>query len=307
MKLNPYQKTAITTVFATLFLIFVGGLVRATGAGLGCPDWPKCFGTWIPPTSLAGLSPKFDPSQFNVWKTWIEYINRLVGAIIGLLIIATFMRSFRYRVGKPGVFYSSIVALLLVLVQGWLGGQVVKSGLSEWMITIHMILALVIVNILLYAAFKSTSEFLTIRLSESSRCVLYRTGVVLLILTLIQLVIGTQVREAVDVIKEAANPLERSTWIGNIGTIFLVHRSYSWLLLVSGAFLGCKLFKVEKKGLITKIGYANIGLIMLQILVGIGLEFLDMPPAFQVIHLVGIALMVSGQFLFLLIIQLRTE
>ena len=101
MKLNAYQKTAIVTVFATLFLILVGGLVRAAGAGLGCPDWPKCFGTWIPPTSADALPAGFDESQFNVWKTWIEYINRLIGVLIGFLITATFALSFRYRKEKP--------------------------------------------------------------------------------------------------------------------------------------------------------------------------------------------------------------
>ena len=72
MKLNAFQKTAIGTVFATIFLIFIGGLVRASGAGLGCPDWPRCFGTWVPPTNLSDLPPQFDPNQFNVVKTWTE-------------------------------------------------------------------------------------------------------------------------------------------------------------------------------------------------------------------------------------------
>ncbi len=115
MKLNTFQKTAILTVAATLFLILVGGLVRAAGAGLGCPDWPKCFGMWIPPTSLGELPSQFDASQFNVYNTWIEYVNRLVGVLIGLLITGTFVLSFRYRKAKPTVFYSSFAAFVLVL------------------------------------------------------------------------------------------------------------------------------------------------------------------------------------------------
>jgi len=122
MELNRYQKVALTTVGATIFLIFVGGLVRASGAGLGCPDWPKCFGMWIPPTAASDLPSQFDVSQFNVFKTWTEYVNRLIGVVIGLLITATFVLSFRYRKTEPAVLYSSALAFVLVLVQGWLGG-----------------------------------------------------------------------------------------------------------------------------------------------------------------------------------------
>ena len=307
MKLNTYQKTAITTVIATLFLILVGGLVRAAGAGLGCPDWPKCFGSLIPPTNAADLPPEFDPSQFNAVKTWIEYVNRLVGVTIGLLITATFALSFKYRKESPSIFYSSLAAFVLVLVQGWLGGQVVKSELSEWMITLHMVLALIIVTVLLYATFKATADFVKVNLSENLRVMLYRTGVVLLALTMVQLVLGTQVREGIDIIKEAAYVPERSTWLESVGDIFLVHRSYSWILFIAGTYLAYLVWKEKLEGVIAKLGYTNFGLIVAQIAIGVGLEFLDMPRVLQVLHLVGIALMVCTQFLMLLVVRLRTE
>ena len=306
MKLNAFQKTAITTVLATLFLIFVGGLVRATGAGLGCPDWPKCFGTWIPPTSLADLPAAFDASQFNVVKTWTEYINRLIGVIIGFLITATFLLSFRYRRTKPSIFYSSLAAFLLVLFQAWLGGQVVKSGLSHYMITLHMILALVIMNVLLYATFRATREFVHISLDASHKKTIFRVGLVLLVFTMIQLVLGTQVREEIDLIKEAAMVPDRSTWLERAGEIFKIHRSFSWIVLISGTYLGYYVWKEKLTGLIKKIGYANVGLIIIQILIGAGLQF-GMPKVLQIIHLVGIAVMVSMQFLMLLILKMRTQ
>src|SRR4029453_2067836 len=69
-RLDVFQGLAPATTAVTYRLILVGGLVRASGAGLGCPDWPKCFGLWIPPASAAELPPEFDPSQFNQMLMW---------------------------------------------------------------------------------------------------------------------------------------------------------------------------------------------------------------------------------------------
>ncbi len=307
MKLNAYQKTAIATVLATLFLIFVGGLVRAAGAGLGCPDWPKCFGMWIPPTSVDGLPAGFDESQFNVWKTWIEYVNRLVGVVIGLLIIATFVLSFKYRKKEPSVFYSSMAAFVLVLFQGWLGGQVVESGLSEWLITLHMILAMIIVNVLLFASFKATRGYVRIQIDGELRRKLYLTTGVLLLLTMIQLFLGTQVREGIDLIKEAVVVPPRALWLEQVGEIFPIHRSFSWLLIIVTGWLTYLLVQHEVEGTLKLVGYSVVGLVAAQALFGVGLNFLDMPRVLQVLHLLGFALMVCSQFLMMLMLGVRSD
>lgn len=303
MKLNTYQKVAITTVLATIFLIFVGGLVRAAGAGLGCPDWPKCFGMWIPPTSAAELPAGFELSEFNVFKTWTEYINRLIGVVIGFLILLTFILSFKYRKTKPAVFYSSTAAFIMVLIQGWLGGQVVLTGLSEWLITVHMILAMAIMAVLLYAAYKATSEFLTVDLSGKIRRWMFWTGVVLLICTLGQLVLGTQVREAVDMVKNANPMTPRESWLDLIGSIDEYHRTLSWSVFLPGLLIGY--IGVWKSGskFISKLSMAINGVILFQIALGAGLYYLGMPPAYQVFHLVGVAVLICLEFLLLLIVK----
>ena len=89
MRLTSFQRLALWTTATTYFLILVGGLVRASGAGLGCPDWPRCFGSWIPPASAADLPPQFDPALFNPTLMWTEYLNRLLGVTVGFLILAT--------------------------------------------------------------------------------------------------------------------------------------------------------------------------------------------------------------------------
>ena len=301
MKFNTYQKVALTTLGATIFLIFVGGLVRASGAGLGCPDWPKCFGLWIPPTAVSELPAGFETSQFNVLKTWTEYINRLVGVLIGLLITATFVLSFRYRKNEPSVFYSSGAAFLLVLLQGWLGGRVVMTGLDEWLITLHMLLAMLIMMTLIYAVFKASRHQVTIELAAGARRVLFWSGILLLLLTFVQLIMGTQVREAVDVLKNMADSPPREMWIANTGAIDEWHRSFSWAILGASAVV----FYIAKwqisERLVTKIASWIAGLVVLQVITGAGLYYLGMPPVYQVIHLLGIAVIIALEFGLLLL------
>lgn len=300
MKLNLYQKTALTTVIATLLLILVGGLVRASGAGLGCPDWPTCFGMWIPPTSAADLPPQYDASLFNVYHTWTEYVNRLMGVLIGFLITLTFVFSLKYRKTDPVVTWSSAAAFVLVLFQGWLGGQVVRSGLSEGMITIHMVVAMIIVNVLLYATFRAMNHTLSISLAPSvKKTFLWLSGGILF-LTLVQLVLGTQVRESVDVAKNVM-VLPRAEWIDSVGMMYDIHRSFSWFVVLLGGLLLYFSKKLQAPFILSNLAWIIGGLIGLQIIVGVGMERLDMPGILQVIHLVSVAVLICAEFLFMLI------
>jgi heme a synthase len=300
MKLNLYQKTALTTVIATLVLIFIGGLVRAAGAGLGCPDWPQCFGMWIPPVNASDLPPQYDASLFNPLHTWLEYVNRLVGVLIGFLITLTFAFSFKYRKTDPLITLSSGFAFILVLFQGWLGGQVVRSGLSAGMITIHMVVAMVILATLLFATFRAMSFRLNISISDSTRHKLLWISGAVLFLTLVQLVLGTQVRESVDVAKNVM-VLPRSAWIDTLGWLYEVHRSFSWLLVILAGILIYQNNKMDVPIRLKRFGWTIGGLIILQIFIGVGMEWFDMPGILQVMHLVSVAILICAELLYLLI------
>jgi heme a synthase len=300
MKLNLYQKTAITTVIATIVLIFVGGLVRAVGAGLGCPDWPQCFGMWIPPVSAAELPPQYDASLFNPVHTWLEYINRLVGVLIGFLITLTFIISFKYRKTDPVITVASGAAFVLVLFQGWLGGQVVRSGLSAGMITLHMIMAMIILAILLYASFRAMSGQLKISISPGARKTFLWISGMVLFLTLMQMILGTQVREQVDIAKNVME-IPRESWIDTLGFLYEIHRSFSWLLVIFGAALVYFNKKLAAPQRLTQLGWMIAVLIFLQIFIGIGMERLDMPGVLQVLHLVSVAVLICAELLYMLI------
>ncbi|PKD43973.1 COX15/CtaA family protein [Rhodohalobacter barkolensis] len=306
MKLNLYQKTAITTVLATIVLIFVGGLVRASGAGLGCPDWPQCFGMWIPPTNAADLPAQYDASLFNPLHTWLEYVNRLVGVLIGFLISLTFLFSFKYRKKDPVVTVASGAAFVMVLFQAWLGGQVVRSGLSGGMITIHMIVAMIILATLLYASFRATREKVNIQLSKKHQKTLILIAIVLFALTMIQMIIGTQVRESVDFAKNALD-LPRSEWIDTVGSLYPIHRSFSWMVVVPAGLLLFYNNKFKVPSVLNRLGWATAGLILLQVVVGVSLEWFNMPGVSQILHLVGVAVLICAEMLYILLLRFSNK
>src|SRR5687768_16526726 len=111
-------------ILIMVFLVIgAGGVVRMTQSGMGCPDWPKCFGRWVPPTSADQLPPDFEKylktqdidHSFNVYHTWIEYINRLLGALLGVFIFIHFIWSFqKFRRTNKQVLWLSLFLLVAV-------------------------------------------------------------------------------------------------------------------------------------------------------------------------------------------------
>ena len=217
--------------------------------------------------------------------------------------MATFALSFRYRKLKPAVFYSSLAAFILVLFQGWLGGQVVKTGLNEWLITLHMLLAMIIMMVLIYAVFKASQKQLTVSITKPTSRWLFIVMGILITCTFVQLILGTQVREMIDVLKNLTEPPPRETWISRLGLIDEVHRSFSWLVLIAGAAVFYLTRWWTENNTLTTIGSIIFGLILLQIATGVGLWYLALPPVYQVVHLTGVAFLIGFEFLLLLLIM----
>src|SRR5262245_22625308 len=227
-QLSSFQRFALLTTATTYLLILVGGLVRASGAGLGCPDWPRCFGAWIPPSSAADLPPQFDASQFNPVLMWTEYLNRLLGAAVGILIVATVVSAWRHHRKERAILGSTVAAMLLTGFQGWLGGRVVAHELAAWIVTVHLIVALVIVQLLLYA---------TVRAWKTSDGRPSWIVVTLILATMIQIALGTQVRGAVDVAIDTG--IARGNALPSVGLFDHLHRDAA--LIVWG---GCALIVI---------------------------------------------------------------
>ena len=316
---------------ATLSIIYLviiaGAVVRMTGSGMGCPDWPKCFGYYIPPTEAEALEWKpdqnyrkgqviireeklevaqrdftstkiYNPSNweaytkhdyalFNPWHTWIEYINRLLGALAGLFTLALFISTlFEPKRNRKHIVIAGLI-LFGILFQAWLGATVVYSVLNPLKITLHMLMALVLVALLFYLKAQIDQEQ-----PETSELKRHRLMLITaLSLTLIQVLFGTQVRQSVDHFIDDGNPI--ATWIQNAPVLFYIHRSFSILVLLVNGIL---FYRLRKTSAFYFTYYQVVlGLILIEIGTGIAMSYFEFPFSSQPLHLVIASLLFGVQ------------
>lgn len=311
---RKFRRFGIFTIATVFLLILVGGLVRSTGSGMGCPDWPKCFGQWVPPTNVSELpadyKEKFEVAghviaDFDVYKTWTEYVNRLLGVLTGLFIFLTVFFALPYRKKDAAVFWLSFVAFLLVGFQGWIGAKVVSSNLAHWMVTIHMIVALVIVGLLIYTITRSQQFVVEQQNNDSS---LKTIMVLILVVSFIQTVSGTQVRENIDSLALIMGEQNRQYWVSKLGDWFLFHRSFSFVSFLLTVVMLRK-FRVAflRNAIVYKAALALVILISVQIFSGKILDNWGFPKQVQSIHLFIGSLIVGVQLFITILIFSKTK
>ncbi|MFN5886057.1 MAG: COX15/CtaA family protein, partial [Bacteroidota bacterium] len=303
-----FRRFGILTIASVFILIFVGGLVRSTGSGMGCPDWPKCFGTWVPPTDVSQLPADYkdrfrveghEIADFDVYKTWTEYVNRLIGVLIGFFIFLTVFFAIPYLKKDKSIFWLSFAAFLLVGFQGWIGSKVVSSNLAHWMVTIHMIIALVIVGLLIFTITRS-QNFTVVQLKADAS--LKPLMVLILSVSGIQTISGTQVRENIDSVALIMGEQNREYWIQALGGIFSFHRTFSIVSLVLTMWM-IKKFRenFDSSSLIYRLALSTIILVAMQILSGKVLDNLGFPKMVQSLHLF-VGSLIGGAQLFITIL-----
>ena len=323
MSFKSFSKITVVSIF---LIIVAGSLVRMTGSGMGCPDWPKCFGYLIPPTSVDQLEwgkekeffegqmiiydqqlwsanhnfissevfnkenwvlyTKHDYAVFNPFHTWMEYINRLIGAVSGLLTLMMFVMSFRYWNIKRKIVFLSGMTVFLMGFQAWLGATVVFSVLQPVQITIHMLMALVILALMVYLISEvpdlSSEKHIIFdkRLNQFLK--------IAIVLSLIQITLGTQVRQLIDEIASSLNHMQRKLWIDLVGTTFKVHRSFAISLVIINVALFFRNYKLNYRYQLVNFISA---LVFLEVFSGIILTYFDMLALMQPIHLIVASLL----------------
>ncbi len=333
LKKHRFQKINTITIGAVLLLILVGSIVRSLGAGMGCPDWPKCFGAYIPPSSAEELPENYldifreqrlrknvrlantfsllgnselaykisnDPmvlveQEFNVTKAWIEYINRLVGVVIGLLVFANMIFSFSCWKEEKKLTFVAIGIFVLTGFQGWVGSLVVSTNLLHGFITFHMILALLILALLIWlnVKLKAAVAHPTPRL--------FIVSLTSLLIFIPQVILGTEVRGVVDDL--IMNETDRSSWMNavEVGS-FYIHRSFSWIILLSSLAITYMIHKMSLTDL-KPYGYLLVILVLVGMFAGIGMVKFNFPYWMQPLHLI----VATGIFSLLFYLTLQTK
>jgi len=334
--MRSIRNLTIISIIIVYIVILAGGTVRMTGSGMGCPDWPKCFGYLIPPTDRSDIEwkknhnykknqiiifndsliyankdfksidsiirenwsnyTKHDYSKFNVYHTWIEYINRLIGAIAGLSVLILFINSLKFIKKKRSITILAFLSLTGILFQAWLGKIVVDSNLLAGKITIHMLMAILIVSILF---------ILLSKLNEKKSNLIFNRYIstltlISLILLIIQVLSGTELRQFIDIEMLSYNYSDKNKWLMNPPESFYFHRSFSIIIFIVNSLI---FLKLKKMIIVNKIFNIIMILLFIQILTGIMMYYFNFPFSTQPIHLLISSVIIGFQVYFYVLLN----
>ena len=327
--MKRYFRNIAKTALVLIYLVIVAGaVVRMTGSGMGCPDWPKCFGYYVPPTSAEELEfkpnhdyqkgiiivenesllvaksnfkssekinttnwdtyTKHDYAIYNPTHTWVEYVNRLIGALSGIpILIFTFISFWFWRKNK-WITIISILTVFGMAFQAWLGKTVVDSNLAPYKITIHMVMALVIVAFILYLIYASKKTFKLHKYDKSFKTLI----VIAIALSLIQIVLGTQIRQDIDEQIKSIG-YNKTLWLDQPDFKFYFHRTFSAVVLIINLGL---LYLNKTRFLGYNKLYFVLIIILAEVVTGIAMYYFNFPYLSQPIHLVLASMLIGVQF-----------
>lgn len=272
-------------VWGLFFLVVLaGGTVRVLDAGMGCPDWPTCYGLLIPPTSESQLPPDYRErfavagrlaEPFDPLKTWAEYINRLISVVAGLAVLALVGYAWmHFRAHRRLLLYASVIPVALVA-EALLGWQVVATYLAQHLVTAHMIFTLVLTIL----AFMVAAQGYPLRERElrGEWRTYWRLGWLAWILLGVQVLMGATLR----------------AWVKELGAekalesiLFYTHRSFSWIVLGLWAYFQWRVYmEPVRLGLARRWAVVTTVLLVAQVFGGAVMSYFSFTGFWKVLHL----------------------
>ena len=277
--MNRFAKLAVAASIATYVLIVVGGLVRATDSGLGCPDWPACFGQWVPPPEL---------------HAWIEHSHRLVAALaVGPLVAAVgLITLFSARRRDRTLLVAALVTGILVILQALLGGQVVIQQLRAELVTIHLAMALTVLALTIVIAERAANGALPAAAAGLPGRLVVVTGIAVFV----QMLLGSWV-------SGTGAGLAFGVWPTSLGAAAMVQLAHRALAVVVALLVLWTARQVRRTAVTTRtrrLTSLAVVLVLVQIGLGAANVWSRLSALFVVPHLaVGAALWATIVLLYL--------
>jgi len=325
-QLPLFVKLSIISVYV---IFLAGSVVRMTGSGMGCPDWPKCFGYYIPPTTEAQITwqpntdyqegmiiikdetlyvaqqdiktqltfavnnwekyTKHSYTKFNKYHTWTEYINRLSSAVAGAFFLLLILSAAKFWKERKEITILAFLAFFLMLAEAWLGKIVVDTNLKPTIITIHMIGGLLIIAILLRLRFITSEKKQTF----VHHSLFSKLLIISAVFSLIQIAMGTQVRQFIDEQVKQFGFDNKNLSLLNPSFKFYFHRSFTIAIVLVNLWM---FYLNQMKNLGYKLVNWVVALIFLETITGILMYYAEFPMGTQATHLLAGAILFGLQF-----------
>lgn len=287
--LRRFRSALTVTLVLSLLVVAAGATVRATGSGMGCPDWPLCYGCWIPPVSVDQLPEDYAeryavagrPAEFDALKTWIEYINRLLGAATGLAMLVAAALCVPVVRQRPLLGVLTLAALLVLAFVAWLGAHVVDTFLAPHAVTLHLLTAYTLLALLLGARETTDRTLFGPRppVAWPTRVALGLVGVSFLV----QWALGIRTREEIEA-WIWSHDLAESVF-ETLGGAYDLHKLVGLFVAAASLWLA---WVARREGQPRLVRLATVGasLVVLQGALGLVLWWGDLPAWSKPLHLV---------------------
>lgn len=279
--MNGLRKTTGIALLLTYILIVLGAWVRATNSGLSCPDWPTCYGHWVPlPADIPG------DAGFTYFQVMLEWVHRLIaGVFLGPLILVIGFLSFRVRKLDRRMPLRGGGLVVLLLIQAGLGGVTVFDQNSPWSVALHLSTALVLFSVL-WLIFERANPTFNQRFDRGKKT----SSLAYLSIAVWSLAIGTMASAAMTA-KSGAS-LACSTWPLCDGAIIpdlsdplvRLHSAHRWLALATSIGVVLLFVSARKKPYLKSLVHGALMLILCQIGLGAAVILLEVPVWTAVAH-----------------------
>lgn len=308
---NIYKKLVFITWFLTLDLIMFGAFVRLTDSGLGCPDWPGCYGKITPIGAIADIraaEQAMPHGPVTVPKAWIEMVHRYVGAMLGLMIIGIMVMAWRWRdlIGRTP--WLATMTFFAVCLQGAFGAWTVTHKLMPMIVTMHLLGGMGLLSLMTWLAAREKTH-----LPVQAISLPFRPWVAVgLLLLFVQIALGGWVSTNYAALACMDFPTCNGQWIPTMDmrggfsivrglgelpngeaisqhalvAIHWVHRNFAWVIF---AYLGSLALRLRKDPGLTGPCHLILALLLAQLATGLTTIFFEWPLLIAVLHNGGAA------------------